>query len=164
MLNRKSHTIDASIRIQLSVAEIFKFYRDFRNLPLFLGDVIMIDQLGPTTSRWTIQGPWRMRIQWTVEITEVQENELIRYQTRGTIVKTFWEIRFTAIGNSGETEVREKMITPLGKLGLTALALIGKFPAKEISANLNRLKEYMETGKVADMSYAVKGKFVDQNK
>jgi len=40
-----------------------------------------------------------------------------------------------------------------------ALALIGKFPAEEVRANLHRLKQVMETGNVTDTSYAVRGKF-----
>jgi hypothetical protein len=43
-----------------------------------------------------------------------------------------------------------------------ALALIGKFPAEEVSANLHRLKEVMETGRVTDGSYSVAGKFAQR--
>jgi hypothetical protein len=38
-------------------------------------------------------------------------------------------------------------------------ALIGKFPAGEVSSNLHRLKELLETGTVTDTSYSVSGKF-----
>jgi uncharacterized membrane protein len=54
------------------------------------------------------------------------------------------------------------MKAPLGRLGRAALALIGKFPAEEVSANLNRFKELMETGKVTDTSYSVAGKFAQR--
>jgi hypothetical protein len=40
-----------------------------------------------------------------------------------------------------------------------ALALIGKLPAEEVSANLHWLKQVMETGHVTDTSDAVAGKF-----
>jgi hypothetical protein len=42
-------------------------------------------------------------------------------------------------------ELREVMKTPLGRVGRAALALIGKFPSEEVSANL---QEVMETGRV----------------
>jgi hypothetical protein len=51
------------------------------------------------------------------------------------------------------------MTSPLGKIGRAAFALIGKHPAEEVTANLHRLKQVMETGKVTDTSYAVAGKF-----
>ena len=37
--------------------------------------------------------------------------------------------------------------------------MIGKYPMEEVTSNLHRLKEIMETGKVTDTSYAVPGKF-----
>ncbi|HYV65204.1 MAG TPA: hypothetical protein VE964_03110 [Myxococcales bacterium] len=51
------------------------------------------------------------------------------------------------------------MDVPLGMLGRAALALIGKFPEGEVPANLHRLKEVMEEGRVTDKSYSVPGKF-----
>jgi hypothetical protein len=42
---------------------------------------------------------------------------------------------------------------------MDALALIGKFPAQEVSANLHRFKQLMETGRVTDTTHAVSGKF-----
>jgi uncharacterized membrane protein len=154
------NTIQASVTIQRPVNEVFSFYRDFKNLPDFLGDVIAIEQLGPATSRWTIQGPLGIRVNWTTRVTEERANELIRYET-ATLpgLKTYWEIHFAPGPQAGQTEVREVMKTPLGKLGRAALALIGKFPAEEVSSNLHRLKQIMETGRVTDTSYSVPDKF-----
>jgi hypothetical protein len=51
---------------------------------------------------------------------------------------------------------------PSWRPGRAALALIGKFPAEEVSSNLHRLKELMETGRVTDTSYSVAGKFAER--
>jgi uncharacterized membrane protein len=153
------NTIEARVTIHRPVENVFKFYRDFKNLPTFLGDVMAIEQVSPATSRWTIQGPLGIRAHWTIKVTEEHTNELIRYETVTTPgLRTYWEIYF-ATPREGETEVREVMKAPLGRLGRAALALIGKFPAEEVSANLNRLKQLMETGRVTDTSYSVPGKF-----
>jgi hypothetical protein len=40
------------------------------------------------------------------------------------------------------------METPLGRVGRAALALIGKFTSEEVSANVHRLKEVMEMGRM----------------
>jgi uncharacterized membrane protein len=122
-----------------------------------------IEQIGPRTSRWTIQGPLGIRANWTIKVTEERTNELIRYETVTLPgLRTYWEIHFTPGSEAGETEVREVMKAPLGRLGRAALALIGKFPAEEVSANLHRLKEVMETGSVTDMRYSVAGKFAQR--
>jgi uncharacterized membrane protein len=153
-------TAEGSVTIQRPVEEVFRFYRDFRNLPDFLGDVMAIEEIGPDTSRWTIQGPLGIRVSWTVKVTEVHRNELIRYRTVAAPgLRTYWEVHFAPGGEAGATRVREVMHTPLGRLGRAALAVMGKFPGAEVSSNLHRLKELMETGRVTDTSHAVPGKF-----
>jgi uncharacterized membrane protein len=160
---RDENTIEASVTIQRPVEEVFSFYRDIKNLPSFLGDVMAIEQIGPATSRWTIEGPLGMRVNWAIKVTEERTNELIRYETvTSPGLRTYWEIHFAAGSEAGETEVREVMKVPLGRLGRAALALIGKFPAEEVSSNLHRLKELMETGRVTDTSYSVAGKFAQR--
>ena len=163
LLSQGEDTIIASATIQRAVGEVFRFYRDFKNLPSFLGDVMAIDQIDPATSRWTIQGPLGIRAKWTIRVTEERMNELIRYETVGPPgLRTYWEIYFAPGSQPGATEVREVMKAPLGRWGRAALALIGKFPAEEVSANLHRLKEVMETGSVTDTSYSVAGKFAQR--
>lgn len=157
---RDENTIEASVTVRCAVEEVFRFYRDFKNLPSFLGDVMAIEQLDSATSRWTIQGPLGIRANWTIKVTEERTNELIRYETvTSPALRTCWQIHFAPGSAAGETEVREVMKAPLGILGRAALALIGKFPAEEVASNLHRLKEVMETGSVTDTSYSVSGKF-----
>jgi uncharacterized membrane protein len=156
------NTIVASVTIQRPVENVFAFYRDFRNLPSFLGDVMAVEPSGPATARWTIQGPLGIRVHWTMRVTEERTNELIRYETVGSPgLRTYWEIHFAPGPMVGETEVRQVMRAPLGRLGRAALALMGKFPAEEVAANLHRLKQVVETGKVTDTSYSVPGKFAE---
>lgn len=153
---------EGTVRIQRPAGEIFAFYRDFTNLPKFLGDVMSIESIGEKTSRWTIHGPLGRRVQWETEVIAEELNSLIRYQTtslRG--LKTTWSIYLSAAGDgtSDSTDVREVMEVPLGGAGMKALALVGHPPAEEIAANLVRLKQIMETGRVTETSHAVPGKF-----
>ncbi|HEY9226457.1 MAG TPA: SRPBCC family protein [Gemmatimonadaceae bacterium] len=152
-------SVEATVVIKRPVEQVFSFYRDFTNLPRFLGDVMSVEPTGPKTSHWTIQGPLGIHVHWTVRVTEERPNDVIRYETVGTPgLRTQWEVYFTRTAD-GDTQVREVMKTPLGGLGRAALALVGKPPAEEMSANLHRLKELLETGRVTDMSHAVAGKF-----
>jgi len=157
---QNENAIEETVTIHRPVEDVFQFFNDFTNLPRFLGDVMAVHQIGPTTFQWTIQGPLRVRVITTVKVTEVRRNKLIRYETVGLAgLKGYWEVHFASGSEPGETEVREVMRIPFGRLGRAVLGLIGKFPAEEVSSNLHRLKELMETGKVTDTSYAVKGKF-----
>ena len=151
---------EAAVTIQRPVEEVFSFYRDFTNLPAFLGDVMAVEPIGPATSRWTVQVPLGIRVKWTVKVTEERKNQLIRFETvTAPGLRTHWEIHFSPGPGAGQTEVREVMNVPLGMLGRAALALIGKFPAGEVHSNLHRLKQVLEEGSATDTSYAVPGKF-----
>ena len=100
---RNENMIQGRVTIKRPVDKVFEFYRNFKNLSRFLGDVMAIDEIGPTTSRWIIQGPLGIQAQWTIRVTEERPNELIRYETESpAALKTYWEIYFVP----GPTAVR----------------------------------------------------------
>jgi uncharacterized membrane protein len=157
---RDAGPIEACVTIRRPIEDVFVFYRDFRNLPRFLGDVTLVEPLDRVTYRWTILGPLGIRLTWKVRVTEQQTDARIRYETvTSPALRTEWEVRFRQGIAADQTEVREVMKTPLGRVGRMSLALIGKDPSAEVSSNLQRLKEVMETGWVRDTSNAVAGKF-----
>ena len=159
------NNVEANVLIHRPVDEVFSFYRNFKNLPTFLGDVMDVEQIDTVTSRWIIQGPLGIKARWMTRVTEERTNELIRYETVTLpILRTSWEIHFAAGPEVGETAVREVMKVPLGTLGRVALALIGKFPAKEVPSNLHRLTQVLETGGVTDTSHVAAGKFLQRLK
>jgi uncharacterized membrane protein len=151
--------IEESITISRPVAEVFAFYRDVRNLPRFLGDVIEVEPIDCRSSRWTIQGPFGMKVRWTSVVTDLLEGAYIFYETTSGIFKTKWEIYFSEARSPEEAVVREVLIQPGGALGKVALTMIGKHPAGEVHSNLLRLKQLIENGRVADTSNSVPGKF-----
>jgi uncharacterized membrane protein len=153
-------SIDVRVTIRRPVADVFKFYKDLRNLPLFVGDVMDVQHLGPGMYQWTVQGPLGMRMKWRVLVTNEVTNRLIRYETiTAPELRTSWEVRFAPGPDANQTEVHERMTPPLGRVGRAALALIGKPPGAEVRANLQRLKELLETGHVSDTTHAAAGKF-----
>src|SRR5262249_4046913 len=100
--------IEASVQIKRPVSEVFNFYRDFKNLPRFLGDVMAVEPTDPVTSRWTIQGPLGVWAPSTIKVIEERANALIRYETdTSPPLRTYWEIHFRPGSDAGETIVRE---------------------------------------------------------
>jgi uncharacterized membrane protein len=154
-----SARIEESVVIERPLERVFTFCQDFRNLPDFLGDVMRVEITGERTSRWTIRAPLGFELQWTVVITDLRPNAFIAYQTDSAIAPTRWEVSFSPGADPGATLVREAMSMPGGPIAKLALAAVGKPPAKEVHANLTRLKELLETGRVTTMDYAVAGKF-----
>ena len=154
-----SATIEERIVIERSVEDVFAFYRDFRHLPDFLGDVVRVEVTGERTSRWTIRAPLGLALHWTVVVTDMRPNAFIAYRTERATAPARWEVSFSPGAEPGTTLVREAMSMPGGFIAAAALAAIGKPPAREMRANLRRLKELLETGHVTTMDYAVRGKF-----
>jgi uncharacterized membrane protein len=156
----RSHIrIEESITIARPVAEVFAFYKDVRNLPRFLGDVVRVDPTGDRSSRWTVQGPFGIRVHWISVMTEIQEDAHIFYETSSRMLKTKWEIYFSQGKSPEETVVREVLIQPGGRIGKFVLATMGKHPAAEVHSNLQRLRQLIESGRVTDTSNSIPGKF-----
>jgi uncharacterized membrane protein len=143
---RLGDTVTGAIVIRRPVREVYRFYRDFANLPRFLGDVVAVEQVADTTYRWVVAGPFGTRIPLTVTITEQRVDRLIRYQTGGPLLHGRWEVSFAPDSDAEGTRVREHLVIPLGVIGRAALALIGKFPDREVAANLTTLKRLLEAG------------------
>jgi uncharacterized membrane protein len=154
-----SNRIEDSIVIERPIEEVFAFYRDFRNLPEFLGDVVRVETIGERTSRWTIRAPLGVELHWTVVVTDMRPNAFIAYRTESLAAPARWQVSFSPGAAPGTTVVRETMSMPGGWIAQAALAAVGKPPALEVRANLKRLKERLETGHVTTMDYAVAGKF-----
>jgi uncharacterized membrane protein len=95
--------------------------------------------------------PFGARVPVTVTVTEQQVNQLIRYQTCGpTPLRSRWELAFAVDTGAGGTRVREQLVVPLGAIGRAVLAVIGKFPDRDVAANLTRLKQLLETSRGSD--------------
>jgi uncharacterized membrane protein len=141
----RTQIVTDEVVIRRPVRAVYGFYRDFANLPQVLGDVVAVERVGDVTYRWVVSGPFGVRIPVTVTITEEHADRLIRYETRGPL-RGRWHLEFTAAGDAGTTRVREQLAIPLGVIGRCLLALIGKFPDREVRANLNRLKQLLEGG------------------
>src|SRR5262249_1533090 len=112
---QNENTIEGRVTIKRPVEKEFEFYQNFKNLPSFLGEVMEVDETGPATSRWTIEGPLGIQAHWTIRVTEKRPNEFIRYETVPSPgLRTSWEVYFARGSAAGETEVREVMKAPLG--------------------------------------------------
>jgi uncharacterized membrane protein len=144
---RLAGPVTGNVLIRRPVHDVYGFYRNFANLPRFLGDVVAVAQLADNTYRWIVVGPLGTRVPLTVTITAQRVNRLIRYQTCGPApLRGRWELTFTVDAETGGTRVREQLVVPLGPIGRAVLAMIGKFPDREVAANLTRLKQLLETG------------------
>lgn len=151
-----SQAIEGVVVIRRPVDIVFDFYCDFRNLPQFLGDVVHVELTGDDASRWTIRTPFGFDVHWPVFVTEIRTNALIAYEMPSLLAPVRWSVAFTPAEEGKATMVRERMTVPGGKVAEIVLGVLGKPPpAREVQANLSRLKELLETGRVTTMDDVV---------
>lgn len=147
---RRANVVMGEVVICRRPSDVYGFYRDFTNQPRFLGDVVEVEPIGPTAYRWIVAGPFGARVRLTVTITEEHVDHLIRYRTGGpSLLRGRWELTFSPdrdADGAERTRVREQLVVPLGAIGPVLLAVIGKFPDQEVTADLCQLKQLLESG------------------
>jgi uncharacterized membrane protein len=143
--------IKKSILINRPVEEIYRFWRDFDNLPRVMEHLESVEVTDDKRSRWTAKGPGGKRIRWEAEITEDRPNELIAWRSiEGAAVENSGSVRFEAAPGERGTVVRVELDyqPPAGSVGATIARIMGREPQLQIQEDLRRLKQIMEAGEV----------------
>ncbi len=73
--------IEKSVTINSTPKEIFRFWRDYENLPRFMEDLESVTELDETRSHWVANGPGGKTVEWDAEIYNEKENELIAWRS-----------------------------------------------------------------------------------
>ncbi|MEJ7749164.1 MAG: SRPBCC family protein [Candidatus Limnocylindrales bacterium] len=142
---RKAVTIDRSPQ------ELFAYWRDVANLPRFmrhLEDVRVIDE---RRSHWTVKAPAGMTVEWDAEISAEEQDRSISWRAMpDSTVRHEGTVRFEPAPGDRGTEVHVELLyaPPLGPIGVALAKLLGEEPAQQVSDDLRRFKQVMETGQV----------------
>lgn len=145
-------TITHAVTIAKPREELYRFWRDFENLPRFMEDVEGIDVRDRHHSHWRVRSPGATTVEWDAEVHEERENESIAWRSVGDAeIHNSGVVRFRdASGGRGTVvEVTLRYEPPMGRFGRTIAKLTGHEPEVQLRSNLRRLKQLMETGVVA---------------
>lgn len=96
--------VTKSIIVQGSVDHIYNLWADFENFPNFMKNIKSIKKTGNHTSHWVIEGPRQTTIEWTTEVTRLEPNKRIAWNSTGGDIKTSGQVTFTALPQ-GATEI-----------------------------------------------------------
>jgi len=140
-----------AVTINRPIAEVYAFWRNFKNLPLFMKDLEEVEVLTPTLSRWTMEFNKNIAVCWDAEIIAESKNEMISWRSLpDSDVNQAGSVWFSeAVGKRG-TVVRLSMMytIPGGRFTELATKLAGEDPNSLIEINLRRMKALMETGEI----------------
>jgi uncharacterized membrane protein len=140
-----------AVTINRSPEELYRFFRDFQNLPRFMKHLESVRVTGNRSSHWVAKAPAGRTVEWSAEITEDRPNELIAWRSlEGADVDNIGSVRFERAPGGRGTIVRVEMrySPPAGVVGATVAKLLGKDPEWQIKDDLRRFKQVMETGEV----------------
>jgi uncharacterized membrane protein len=142
-----------SITINKSPEEIYRFWRNFENLPRFMAHLQSVRVLDEKRSHWVAKGPAGSSVEWDAEILEDRPNELIRWRTLpGADVDNSGAVTFhPATGGRGTVVTVEfEYQPPAGVFGATVAKLLGQAPEKQVPVDLLRFRQVLETGVMQD--------------
>jgi uncharacterized membrane protein len=140
--------VSKALTINKSAAELYSFWRNFENLPIFMKHLESVRNTGDKTSHWIAKAPLGTTVEWDAETTSDVENERIGWKSLdGSDIANSGVVEFRPTANRG-TEVKVTMIyeAPGGKLGEWVAWLFGEEPSVQVSEDLRRFKSLMETG------------------
>ena len=138
--------VEESITLNRPAEEVYRFWRNFENLPRFMDHLESVTVIDETRSHWVAKGPAGTRIEWDAVIHNEIENELIAWRSLpGSDVNHAGSVHFTPLGD-GRTEVRVVLSyePPAGKLGAAMAKLLGEEPSQQVKDDLRRFKQVME--------------------
>jgi uncharacterized membrane protein len=144
--------VGRSVTINRSRHELYEFWRDFRNLPLFMENIESVTQLEPDRSHWKVKGPADTTVEWDSIITEDLPGEVIAWTSvEGAEVPNTGRIEFKQTPNNRGTIVTATIAydPPANQLGALIAKLFGREPKVQSRRDLRRFKQLMETGEVS---------------
>ncbi|MBA3345317.1 MAG: SRPBCC family protein [Gemmatimonadales bacterium] len=147
--------VEQSVTINRPREELFQFWRNLENLPRFMDHLESVTVIDEGRSRWVAKGPAGSRVEWTAEIHNEIEDELIAWRSLpGSEVDNAGSVHFTPAGQGTEVRVLLRYDPPAGALGAAVAKLFGEEPSQQVAEDLRRLKQVMEAGEVASTSFA----------
>jgi uncharacterized membrane protein len=147
---RREIEITRAVTINKPAEELFRFWRNFENLPSFMEHLQSVTQRDGI-SHWVVKGPLGKRLEWDANISQERPNELIRWHSlpNSPIQHTGW-VEFTPAPANRGTMVRVhfRYIPLLGHAGAALAKALGKHPEQMVREELRHFKALMETGEI----------------
>jgi uncharacterized membrane protein len=141
----------ASCIVNRSPDEVYRFWRNFENLPRFMKHLDSVQETGEGRSHWVATGPAGTTVEWDATIIADVPGEVITWRSlENSDVDNAGAVRFEAApGNRGTiVKVNLQYNPPAGVVGATFAKLFGEEPEQQLDDDLRRFKQVMEVGEV----------------
>ncbi|MGV3618224.1 MAG: SRPBCC family protein [Fimbriimonas sp.] len=140
--------VDSEVTVERPREELYRIWRNFENLPVFMNHLLSVHEIDEKRSLWTAKAPAGTVIKWDAEIVNEVENELIAWQSlEGSGVDNAGSVVFEDAGEDGtRIKVVLRYDPPAEHLGALVAKAFGNDPQRQIDEDLQRFKAIMEIG------------------
>jgi len=131
---------------------VYRYWRNFENLPNFMRHVESVLTTGLKRSHWKVKAPAGRTVEWDAEMTEDVPNSRISWRSLpGADIDNYGTVMFQrATGNRGTVvKVDLHYDAPGGKAGALIAKLFGEEPEQQVYDDLHAFKQIMEVGEIA---------------
>ena len=143
--------IERAVTINKGPEELYRFWRNFENLPRFMQHLKSVSVKDPLHSHWVANAPAGMSAEWNAEIINDSPNQLIAWRSLGdSKIGNAGSVSFTPAPSTRGTVVKVILTydPPAGKLGSLVARLFGEAPEQQVREDLRHFKEIMEAGEI----------------
>lgn len=141
--------VQEAVTIDKPATELYRFWRDFENLPKFMSHLESVAVREAGISHWVARGPGGMRVEWDARVINDIDNKLIGWQSlEGSMISTAGSVHFDETPRGTSVMVHLQYNPPGGKLAGAIAWLFGEEPRIQVRDDLRRLKQFFETGEV----------------
>jgi uncharacterized membrane protein len=142
---RRAVDIQKTLHIDAPVGQVYAFWSNYENFPLFMSHVREVEDLGGGRSHWRVSGPGGVPIEWYARLTQESPNEVIAWRSEaGSMLENAGVIRFTPIGQGTRVDLRFCYHPPAGGAGQAVAELLGSDPRTKLNEDLGRMKALLE--------------------
>jgi uncharacterized membrane protein len=142
---RRTVDIQKTLFVGASVEQVYDFWTDYENFPLFMSNVREVQDLGGGRSHWVVSGPGGVPIEWDSVLTEQVPGETIAWRSRpGSMLENAGAVRFSPEGGGTRVDLRLCYNPPAGGAGQAVAELLGADPRAKLNEDLGRLKALLE--------------------
>ena len=141
-----------SITVNQRPEELYRFWRNFENLPRVMRHIASVRTIDDRRSHWVAHAPGGYKVEWDSEITDDRPDRYIAWRSLpGADVPNSGAVSFDPAPGGRGTEIRVQLEyrPPGGMLGSAFAKLLGHAPEQRAMEDLRRLKQLLETGEIA---------------
>lgn len=146
------NVVRRAVTLDRSPEALYQFWRNFENLPRFMTHLESVTVTDDKRSHWVAKGPAGSSVEWDAEVIADEPNRMIAWRSlEGADVDNAGSVRFEPSTGGRGTVIKVEMgyNPPGGVLGATVAKLLGQDPAKQVTMDLMRFKQMIETGEIA---------------